>query len=218
MNLILFMTKINAKKTNKIEVVIMDKEENKLRVRDVAHFWGDKQVLRFFRKRFERVDHKPLRNVYLALCEIDSDFVEERNSKEKHLHALTQTCATYAGMDQNYVTEALQFLRFIKLIDYGRKYGDDGKTVGSFLTMYKWEGFDFHSKEIKDYKILIRENPDKVITGCYKNIINNRFFKNIINNINNRFFIISINRNMDCKSNPNNSFSNSDSSKKSFIN
>jgi len=194
----------------------MNGKENKLRIRDIAHLWGDKRVLSFLRKRFERVDYKPLRNVYLALCEIDSDFVEERNSKETHLHALTKTCATYAGMDQNYVTEALQFLRFIKLIDYGRKYGDDGRTVGSFLTMYKWEGFDFHSKEIKDYKTLIREIPDKVITGCYKNIINNRFFKNIIYNINNRFFKLFSKENKDCKSNPTDSLSNSDFSKESL--
>lgn len=162
----------------------MEEKKIQLRVRDVAHLWGDKRVLRFFRKNFEKIDYKPLRNVYLALCEIDSDFVEERNSKTKHLHALTKTCSTYAGMDISKVTETLQFLKFIDLIDYGRKIGEGGKTIGSFLIMYKWEGENFHLQKIDTF---MKENPNKeeslygAIGMVYKNIINNRFVKNVIN-------------------------------------
>ena len=142
----------------------------KLRQRDMAHLWADKRVLRFFRHTFNKKDYKNLRNVYLALCEIDSDFTEERNSDTKSIHNLTKTCATYAGMDQGNVSEVLQFLRQIYLIDYGIKKDKANRFIGSYLQMY-----------IFDEKTHTRKNPSMETSGPIKNI--NRYYKELLKKI-----------------------------------
>ena len=141
------------------------------RQRNIAHIWADKRILRFFRKTLPKLDYKNVRNVYLALCEIDSDFVEERNSETKSIHALTNTCVTYAGMDQAIVSQALQYLKIIGLIDYGRKI-INGKFAGSYLTMYVWD----EKRAITN----IKENQYKGKSGSIKNI--NRYIKNTLIN------------------------------------
>ncbi len=109
--------------------------EEKKRHRNVAHLWCDKQVIRFFRQNFDKNDYKNLRSVYLALCEIDSDFGENSD-----IYSFVKTVATYAGMNRNTVHPYLQALRNAGIIDYSQqKDNDSGQFKGSKLIMYKWE-------------------------------------------------------------------------------
>lgn len=139
------------------------------RERNVAHTWADKQVLRFLRKCFDKKDYRKLRDVYLALCEIDSDFTEERESEVKSIHNITKTCATYAGMDLYRVTKSLQVLKILQLVDYGRKTNKSGRIIGSRLVMFEWKNKDFHLTLLKPYK---------GGTINIKNTLKGRFVKN----------------------------------------
>jgi len=49
-------------------------EEQKQRERNRSHFWGDKQVYRFFRKNSDKPTYHKFFSVYTALCIIDSAF------------------------------------------------------------------------------------------------------------------------------------------------
>ena len=104
------------------------------RHRNVAHLWADKQVIRFFRHNFQNKQHyKNLRSIYLALCEIDSDFGEG-----VEIRSFSQTVATYAGMDVVTVYPYLKALQKANLIDYWQK-NENGVFGQTILKMYKWE-------------------------------------------------------------------------------
>ena len=132
----------------------------KLRERNVAHMWADKRVIRFFRHSFEKREYRKLRDVYIALCEIDSDFTEEKFSDEKSIRNLTKTCTTYTGMDQGGVSKILQLLKELNFIDYGHKRDSEGKVIGSYLVMFCWQGDEY-------YKSLIRVDPNMGRPGWY---------------------------------------------------
>jgi hypothetical protein len=126
----------------------MTENEHKPRERSVAHLWCDKRIIRWFRKNFDKRTYRKLRDVYLALCEIDSDFTEERNkdNKTKHLHSLIRSCVKYTGMDHEIVGKVMQALRDAGFIDYGKKRNEQGHVVGSYLTLYAWESNEFYEK------------------------------------------------------------------------
>lgn len=113
-------------------------EIKKQRERNRSHFWGDKQVYRFFRKNSDKQTYHKFFSVYTALCIIDSDFCEYRNDLKKGIANLTKTCATYAGIDKNIVSVCLQVLRAIGLIDYGPKRNENGTIFSSYLTILEF--------------------------------------------------------------------------------
>jgi hypothetical protein len=126
------------------------------RHRNVAHLWADKQVIRFFRHHFENKQHyKNLRSIYLALCEIDSDFGED-----VEIRSFSKTVAAYAGMDIDTVYPYLKALQKADLIDYWQK-NENGVFGQTILKMYKWEEDD--TKYDKMIAVLgktrARENP-----------------------------------------------------------
>ena len=110
----------------------MEKETPKKRKRDVAHLWADKRVIRFFRKNFEKGEYKNLRSVYLALCEIDSDFHEGTEIK-----SFVQTVAAYSGMNRGTINKYLIALKKAKIIDYKQK--NDNGFGGTILSLFLWE-------------------------------------------------------------------------------
>lgn len=116
-----------------------DKPKPEPRERSVAHLWADKRIMRLFRKNLPKIDYRKFRSVYLALCEIDSDFSEHKhNNKKRQLHGIVKTCATYAGMSGNLINPIMIQLRDIGLIDYGRQKNDKNEVIGSFLIMYEY--------------------------------------------------------------------------------
>lgn len=112
----------------------------KQRNRNVAHLWADKRVMRLLRKELslDEIEYKNYRAVYLALCEIDSDF-SENNKENSRLHSITKTCATYAGLSEDVVRFYLDQLRKIGLIDYGQDHSEDGKFSTSFLQLWVFD-------------------------------------------------------------------------------
>ena len=106
------------------------------RHRNTAHLWADKQVVRFFRHNYPKIDYKNLRSIYLALCEVDSDFGEG-----KPINSFIKTVCTYSGMNRNVVNKYLVHLRDLRLIDYDQERTEDNGqfTRKSMLTLYKWE-------------------------------------------------------------------------------
>jgi hypothetical protein len=68
--------------------------------------WWDKTTMRYLRHKY-RKDKKlfcALRSVYLALCEIDSDFVNEP------INSLTKTVGTYAGTSRQVAGRYIRLL------------------------------------------------------------------------------------------------------------
>jgi len=120
------------------------------RKRDVAHLWADKRIMRFFRRNFNKLHYKNLRSVYLALCEIDSDFRETGE-----ITNFTRTVATYAGMNENTVRPYLRALCRADIIDYAQK--NDGKFGGTILTLYAWEESEEEGRRERIARVL--ESP-----------------------------------------------------------
>ena len=108
------------------------------RHRNVAHLWADKRVLRFFRKHptFESLHTKQrrsLQSVYMALCEIDSDFGEGATIK-----GFSKTVATYSGLYEETVWQYLRALQEARLIDF-HQTREEGKFGHTGLVLFKWE-------------------------------------------------------------------------------
>lgn len=119
-----------------------------LRSRNVAHAWWDKRVMRLFRKYFPKKLNQKLRTVYIALCEIESDFTEGKAGEDGILRALSNTVATYTGMDRFTMGKSLMLLREMKIIDYGyRRTQRGGRVIGSWLKMGIFVGDSYHFNE-----------------------------------------------------------------------
>ena len=121
------------------------------RHRNIAHLWSDKQIMRFFRKNFDKTHYKNLRSIYLALCEIDSDFGESIEIRN-----FNKTVATYSGLYKNNVGKYLKALQKADIIDYQRE-NIEGCFGGTYLQLFKWE----KEEEEKKLKILYNELSDK---------------------------------------------------------
>lgn len=111
----------------------MNENYPKKRKRDVAHLWADKRAMRFFRKNFPKTHYKNLRSVYLALCEIDSDFREAAE-----IYGFTKTVATYTGMNIDTIRPYLQALKKATIIEYEQQH-IEGKFSGTSLSLYIWD-------------------------------------------------------------------------------
>jgi hypothetical protein len=114
----------------------MENKNRKPRERNVAHFWVDKRIIRAFRKG-QKKNYKNYRNVYLALCEIDSDFSQRKHKGKVAIHSLTKTAATYSGVNSNIVSKCIQQFRDWGIIDYGRIYNNQHQTIGSYLILFE---------------------------------------------------------------------------------
>lgn len=105
--------------------------------RNSTFTWTDKRILRLFRNNLSlpNTDYKKFRDVYTALCEIESDFAEEKKQGQCEVNGLIQTCATYAGMDRENVSQVMQELARLGLIDYGQ-LTESGRFGACYLTLF----------------------------------------------------------------------------------
>ena len=110
------------------------------RERNVAHLWVDKRVSRFIRRNFKGKQRRTLRDVYLALCEIESDFTQQRNNPNFGIPHLGKLCATYSGITEETAYEAMGAFKKMGLIDYAQNKGEKGQYgKGSYLTLWTWD-------------------------------------------------------------------------------
>lgn len=133
------------------------------RIRDVAHLWSDKRILVFFRKNFDKNHYKNLRTVYLALCEIDSDFNETGQ-----IIGFTKTVATYAGVHEDSVRLYLRALQKADLIDYWQE-NRQGKFGNTTLMLYKWEEGREEEVKSKMERVLNRKYRRRKSPGTVNN-------------------------------------------------
>ena len=131
----------------------------KLRSRNVGHAWYDKQVIRWFRQSFTKIQYKNLRNVYIALTEIDSDFGSTT------INGLSNTIKKYAGISHSISTRYIHFLREVGLVKIeqqriGAKFGP------STMSMMMWTNQSEYYQEHKQYldsilagEVSIRKSP-----------------------------------------------------------
>jgi|GEM_PF-5624278 len=127
----------------------------KKRKRDIAHLWSDKRIMRFFRNNFDKTHYKNLRSVYLALCEIDSDFKERGE-----IHGFTKTVSTYTGMHKDTIRPYLKALKKAGMIGYTQTNdSEDGKFRGTEFSLYLWEDSNEDEK---------KENIEEVLQYCMR--------------------------------------------------
>jgi hypothetical protein len=91
--------------------------ENHVRIfRENPIAWWDKPVMRFLRKKYGHNKRLfvSLRGVYLALCEIESDFVDQP------INFFTQTVGTYAGITREVAGRCINLLEKEGLISKTR--------------------------------------------------------------------------------------------------
>lgn len=129
-----------------------DNQPKEKRLRNVAHLWVDKQTIRYFRKNYLKAYYKNFRSIYVALCEMDSDFGER-----KRIRGFTKTVSTYAGMGEATTRKYLKALCELDLIDYEQE-NIEGRFGETTLSIYKWEEPTEEQKEI----------ALEVITGKYR--------------------------------------------------
>ena len=109
----------------------------KKRHRNVAHLWADKRAMRFFRKNFDNPHHKNLRSIYLALCEMDSDFGEHTQIK-----SFVKTLSTYSGVYKDTARKYLNALHNAGIIDVQQTRNEDGTYADTSLVLYEWAEAD----------------------------------------------------------------------------
>lgn len=91
--------------------------ENQVRIfRENPIAWWDKPVMRYLRKKYggQKRLFVALRGVYLALCEIESDFVEQP------INFFTQSVGTYAGVTREVAGRCIKILESEGLISKAR--------------------------------------------------------------------------------------------------
>lgn len=106
--------------------------ENQVRVfREHPIAWWDKPVMRYLRKKYSRNKRLfvSLRGVYLALCEIESDFVETP------VNFFTQTVGTYAGVTREVAGRCIKILEQEGLIVKTRFKDEKTKRYQSGTTV-----------------------------------------------------------------------------------
>lgn len=74
--------------------------------------WWDKNIMRYLRRKYGKDKRKfiLLRSVYLALCEIESDFAATP------IHSFTQTVGTYAGVSREVAGRCIKSFETEKLV------------------------------------------------------------------------------------------------------
>jgi len=151
---------------------IPEPKKIKLRHRNVAHLWADKQVIRFFRKNFDKKNYKNLRMVYFALCEIDSDFGEKKKIK-----SLGKTIATYSGCSKRIVIKYMKILEDLHLVNRIQIRDSEGNYKGRAIELYKFDK-DYHENMLiphqRDLTLVrnraaFKNNIDKSILSDFKN-------------------------------------------------
>lgn len=73
--------------------------------------WQEKKVLRLLRANFKGADLAKLRNLYLTITEIDSDFNNE------DIKYFTKTIASYSGLSQEWIPTGLKIFEKLKMIE-----------------------------------------------------------------------------------------------------
>lgn len=127
------------------------------RIRNVSHWWVDKRVDRFLRQNLEKRDYRNWRDVYTALCAIESDNFKTGTPTRLPL-SLYKDIARYAGMNKNTVSRILQSLRSVGLVDYGQVRRGGKET---WFVLFEFDEYTDYRKLLervaRTYKLKLRK-------------------------------------------------------------
>ena len=124
--------------------------ENQVRIfRKNPIAWWDKNAMRYLRRKYGK-DKKTfalLRSVYLALCEIESDF------SDTPINFFTQTVGTYAGTSRQIAGKYINMLVTDKLIAKVRIRDEKTKKYlpGTFIEILDFDGVIEAKKPLAGY-------------------------------------------------------------------
>ena len=156
--------------------------ENQVRIfRKNPIAWWDKNAMRYLRHKYGK-DKKTfalIRSVYLALCEIESDF------SDTAINFFTQTVGTYAGTSRQIAGKYINMLVADKLI--GKVRFRDEKTQkylpGTFIEILDFHGVIEAKKPLAGYPTSGLSHQ-RGIPPAIKNIsINKKIIKNTVNGV-----------------------------------
>jgi hypothetical protein len=156
--------------------------ENQVRIfRKNPIAWWDKNAMRYLRQKYGK-DKKTfalIRSVYLALCEIESDF------SDSAINFFTQTVGTYAGTSRQIAGKYINMLVADKLIGKVRMRDEKTKKYlpGTFIEILDFGGVIEAKKPLAGYPTS-RLSHQRGIPPAIKNIsINKKINKNTVNGV-----------------------------------
>ncbi|MDY4004404.1 MAG: hypothetical protein SOY68_00660, partial [Fusobacterium varium] len=85
--------------------------KNKRSTKEQSFCWQEKKVLRLFRCLYVGKELDRIRNLYLTLTEIYSDF----NGQD--IKYYTETIAKYSGLSKGWIPKGLKILEELKVIE-----------------------------------------------------------------------------------------------------
>lgn len=100
--------------------------DNKRSTKNQPFCWQEKKILRLLRCQYEGKEHDKLRNLYLTLTEIYSDF----NGKD--IKYYTQTIIKYSSLSKDWIPKGLKIfenLKVIQLVEERNKGKFKGKRL-----------------------------------------------------------------------------------------
>ena len=101
--------------------------ENKRNTKNQSFCWQEKKILRLLRCLYEGNEHDKLRNLYLTLTEIYSDF----NGQD--IKYYTQTIIKYSSLSKSWIPKGLKIFESLKVIQLVEER-KNGKYKG--ITIY----------------------------------------------------------------------------------
>ena len=121
--------------------------------------WQEKKVLRLLRKNYKGGELAKLRNLYLTITEIDSDF------NQKDVKYYTKTIATYSGLHKDWIPKGLRIFQKLKIINV-ESNREDGRFAGKTLqfTPEKVQEIDKKST-VTQNTVTVKTVTGKTVTG-----------------------------------------------------
>ena len=126
--------------------------DNKRSTKNQPFCWQEKKILRLLRCRYEGKEHDKLRNLYLTLTEIYSDF----NGKD--IKYYTQTIIKYSSLSKEWIPKGLKIFENLKVIQLVEER-NKGKFKGKRL-IFTPENIEEMEKFTNEQKI----NDENTIT------------------------------------------------------
>jgi len=80
-------------------------------IRKQPFCWQEKKILRLLRRNFKKLELSKLRNLYLTISEMDSDF----NGKD--IKYYTNSISTYSGLSKEWIPSGLKILEKLQMIE-----------------------------------------------------------------------------------------------------
>jgi hypothetical protein len=156
--------------------------ENQVRIfRKNPIAWWDKNAMRYLRRKYGNIKKTfaLIRAVYLALCEIESDF------SDTPINFFTQTVGTYAGTSRQVAGKYINMLEKDGLISKVRMRDEKTKKYlpGTFIEILDFDGFTEVKKPLAGYPTSGLSHQ-RGIPPAIKNIsINKKINTNTVNGV-----------------------------------